>query len=87
MHRNQSVSTHQFSMVPRSDVPRSKFNMQTSHKTTFNAGYLIPIYVDEVLPGDSFNLDMTGFARMATPVFPLWIISIWIRSFSLFPIV
>ena len=54
MPRNQSVSTHQFSMVPRSDVPRSKFNMQTSHKTTFNAGYLIPIYVDEVLPGDSF---------------------------------
>ena len=71
MHRNQSVSTHQFSMVPRSDVPRSKFNMQTSHKTTFNAGYLIPIYVDEVLPGDSFNLDMTGFARMATPIFPI----------------
>ena len=71
MHRNQSVSTHQFSMVPRSDIPRSKFNMQTSHKTTFNAGFLIPIYVDEVLPGDSFNLDMTGFARMATPIFPI----------------
>ena len=46
MYRNQSVSTHQFSMVPRSDIPRSKFNMQTSHKTTFNAGKLVPIYVD-----------------------------------------
>ena len=46
MHRNQSVNVHQFSMVPRSDVPRSRFNMQTSHKTAFDAGYLVPIYVD-----------------------------------------
>lgn len=71
MHRNQSVNVHQFSMVPRSDVPRSRFNMQSSHKTTFDAGYLVPIYVDEVLPGDTFKLNMTGFARMATPIFPI----------------
>ena len=54
MHRNQSVSTHSFAMVPRADIPRSRFNVQTSHKTTFDAGKLIPIYVDEVLPGDTF---------------------------------
>ena len=71
MHRNQSVNVHQFAMVPRSDVPRSRFDIETSHKTTFDAGYLIPIYVDEVLPGDTFNLSMTGFARMATPIFPI----------------
>ena len=51
MHRNQSVSAHSFAMVPRADIPRSRFNVQTSHKTTFDAGKLIPIYVDEVLPG------------------------------------
>ena len=71
MHRNQSVNVHQFSMVPRSDIPRSRFTMQSSHKTTFDAGNLIPIYVDEVLPGDTFKLNMTGFARMATPIFPI----------------
>ena len=69
--RNKSVSTHQFSMVPRADVPRSSFNIQTSHKTTFDAGYLVPIYVDEVLPGDTFNLKCTAFGRMATPIFPV----------------
>ena len=55
MHRNQSVSAHSFAMVPRADIPRSRFNVQTSHKTTFDAGKLIPIYVDEVLPGDTFS--------------------------------
>ncbi|AXH74736.1 MAG: major capsid protein [Microviridae sp.] len=71
MFRNKSVNVHQFSMIPRADIPRSRFNMQTSHKTTFDAGYLIPIYVDEVLPGDTFNLRMTAFARMSTPIFPI----------------
>ena len=70
MHRNQSVSAHSFAMVPRTDIPRSRFNVQTSHKTTFDAGKLIPIYVDEVLPGDTFSLSCTAFGRMATPIFP-----------------
>lgn len=71
MHRNQSVNVHQFSMVPRADVPRSKFRIQKGHKTTFDSGKLIPIYVDEVLPGDTHSLRATIFARMATPIFPL----------------
>ena len=71
MHRNQSVSAHSFAMVPRVDIPRSRFNVQTSHKTTFDAGKLIPIYVDEVLPGDTFSLSCTAFGRMATPIFPI----------------
>ncbi|WNK14704.1 MAG: major capsid protein [Microvirus sp.] len=70
-HKNQSVDVHQFAMVPRSDIPRSSFRMQTSHKLTFDAGYLVPIYVDEVLPGDSFHLSMTAFTRMSTPIFPI----------------
>ena len=60
MHRNQSVSAHSFAMVPRADIPRSRFNVQTSHKTTFDAGKLVPIYVDEVLPGDTFSLYVVG---------------------------
>lgn len=71
MHRNRSVNVHQFAMVPRSDIPRSSFRRQSSHKTTFDSGYLVPIYVDEVLPGDSFKLRSTIFARLATPLFPI----------------
>lgn len=69
--KNKSVNVHQFAMIPKSDVPRSTFDVQTTHKTTFDAGYLIPIYVDEVLPGDSFKLNMTAFARLSTPLFPI----------------
>lgn len=71
MHKNRSVNTHQFAMVPRADIPRSSFAIETSHKTTFDSGYLVPVYVDEVLPGDTFNLKMTAFARLSTPLFPV----------------
>lgn len=71
MHRNQSVNVHQFSMIPRADIPRSKFDRQSGYKTTFDSGYLVPVFVDEVLPGDTINLKMTAFARLATPLFPV----------------
>ncbi len=71
MHRNQSVDVHQFAMIPKAEIPRSTFDTQYVHKTTFDGGYLVPIYCDEVLPGDTFNLRMTAFARMATPLFPV----------------
>jgi len=71
MHRNKSVNVHQFAMIPRADIPRSKFDSQKSYKTTFDSGYLVPVYVDEVLPGDTINLQMTAFARLATPLFPI----------------
>lgn len=71
MHRNQSVDVHQFAMIPRADIPRSSFRVQHAHKSAFNAGLLVPVYVDEVLPGDSFSVKMTAFARMATPLFPV----------------
>lgn len=71
MFRNQSVNLHQFTTIPKADIPRSKFDCQSTHKTTFDAGYLVPVYVDEVLPGDTFNLNMTAFARLATPLFPI----------------
>jgi len=70
MHKNRSVDPHKFAMIPRADIPRASFNRQFTHKTTFDAGFLVPVYVDEVLPGDTFNLRMTAFARLATPIFP-----------------
>ena len=71
MHRNRSADAYQFSMIPRAEIPRSKFNAQKTLKTAFDAGYLVPIYVDEVLPGDSVNCRMTAFTRLATPLFPV----------------
>jgi hypothetical protein len=70
MHTNPSVMTHNFSQVPKADIQRSSFNRSCGHKTTFDAGYLIPVFIDEALPGDTFNLNMTAFARLATPLFP-----------------
>ena len=67
----RSSMQHNFAQVPSADIPRSSFDRTHCNKTTFDAGFLVPIYVDEVLPGDSFNLNLTGFARMATPIFPV----------------
>lgn len=71
MHRNRSVDVHQFAMVPRSEIPRASFNIQRTHKTTFDGGYLIPVFCEEILPGDTFRVKMTAFARLATPIFPM----------------
>ncbi|QXP08279.1 MAG: major capsid protein [Arizlama microvirus] len=64
------TSGHQFSQVPRADIQRSSFNRSHGCKTAFNSGYLVPVYVDEALPGDSFNLKMSSFARLSTPIVP-----------------
>ena len=66
----RSVMSHQFSQVPRAEIQRSSFDRTSGYKTAFNAGYLIPVFIDEALPGDSFNLDMTAFVRLATPLHP-----------------
>jgi hypothetical protein len=58
-------------MVPKAEIPRSSFDTQYAHKTTFDGGYLVPIYCDEVLPGDMHNVKATMFARLATPLFPV----------------
>ena len=68
---NVTKSSHQFSQVPKAEIPRSTFDRSHAHKTTFDAGFLIPLMVDEVLPGDTFNVGMTVFARLATPIFPI----------------
>ena len=66
----KSQMVHQFSRIPKVSIERSVFDRSKTHKTTFNAGDLIPFYIDEVLPGDSVNLKATLFARLATPLVP-----------------
>lgn len=67
----KSVMRHQFSQVPKAEISRSSFDRSHGYKTTFNAGYLVPVFVDEALPGDTFNLRMTTFARLSTPLHPI----------------
>ena len=67
----RSVMKHQFSQVPKVNIPRSSFDRSHGYKTTFDASFLVPIFVDEALPGDTFSLNMTGFARLATPIYPI----------------
>lgn len=64
-------SNYSFSRSPSANIPRSSFNRSHAYKTTFNEGYLIPVFLDEALPGDTLNCRMTAFARMSTPIYPI----------------
>ena len=64
-------SQHDFSKAPQADIPRSNFNRSFGHKTTFDAGNLVPVFADEALPGDTFNVKPTMFLRLATPIHPI----------------
>jgi len=75
--------THEFSRVPQADIQRSTFNRVHGLKTTFNSGDLVPIYVDEVLPGDTFQMGATGFGRLATPIYPV-MDNMYIETFFFF---
>ena len=79
----KSVMAHSFSQVPRADIPRSTFNRSHGYKTTFDADYLIPVLVDDVIPGDTFNVNMNFFARLATPLYPV-MDNMYLESFFFF---
>ncbi len=51
-------------------ISRSKFDRSSSVKLSFNTGDIIPFYVDEVLPGDTFSIDTAKVVRLQTPVTP-----------------
>lgn len=68
MNRNKDAG---FNQVPRLDITRSRFKRRQDIKLTMNAGQLIPFYVDEVLPGDTFSVDQAAIIRMTTPIFPV----------------
>lgn len=71
MARHPSVMKHDFARVPSAEIQRSSFDRSHGHKTTFNAGYLIPFFCDEALPGDTFNLQASLFGRLSTPLHPI----------------
>lgn len=68
MNRN---SEYNFAQNPQVGVSRSRFQRNSDNKTTFNTGDLIPVYLDEVLPGDTHQVDVACVMRMATPIFPV----------------
>lgn len=68
MNRN---SENRFAENPQVGVSRSRFQRNSDNKTTFNTGDLIPVYLDEVLPGDTHQVDVACVMRMATPIFPV----------------
>lgn len=70
-HIQSTNSDHKFALAPQANIARSKFDLSRNIKTTFNAGILYPIYFDEILPGDTFNLSTTAICRLATPLFPI----------------
>ena len=67
----RSKHSHRFSEVPRARIPRARFDRSHGYKTTFNGGLLIPVFCDEIIPGDTMRLNMTAFARLATPINPV----------------
>jgi len=68
MKKKISNQQQQFGQVPRADIPRSSFDLSHGLKTTFDADYLVPMGVWDVIPGDSWNCTTTVVARLATPL-------------------
>lgn len=67
---NRNTESH-FSQIPRANIRRARFKRDYSNTTTINEGEIVPIYVDEVLPGDTVSLTQNSLVRMATPIYPV----------------
>lgn len=68
MNRNNE---RHFNQIPKMETSRTRFNRDQTVLTTFDSGKLIPFYVDEVLPGDTFSIDTSAIIRMTTPKYPV----------------
>ena len=75
---------HSFREVPKAQIPRSQFNRSHGVKMSFDADYLYPILVDEVLPGDTFTLKTRGFARIFSPLITPIMDNIYVETFFFF---
>lgn len=64
-------SQHSFATIPSVNMARSQFNRSFGTKTTFDFDYLVPVFVDEILPGDTANVKLNSFARLATQIVPI----------------
>lgn len=83
MAKNIRVNQSHFALLPQANIKRSVFDRSFVYKTTFDEGKLIPYFVDEVLPGDTFTLNPVEFCRLATPVVP-FMDNLYIESFFFF---
>lgn len=81
--KHYSNPAKQFVELPKTSIPRSVFNRSHGHKTAIPVGKLIPFFVDEVLPGDTFNLKTALLARLSTPIVP-FMDNLYIRTFYFF---
>jgi len=70
-HKQKSVMSHEFSRIPSANIQRSTFKRSHGYKTTLDPDYIYPIYCDEILPGDTFNVKLSSIARLNTPIVPI----------------
>lgn len=77
------TSNSLFSQIPRAEIQRSAFDRSHGYKTTFNEGLLIPFFVDEVLPGDTFSLTWSAICRLTTPIVP-FMDSVYLKAYWFF---
>ena len=77
------TSNSLFSQIPRAEIQRSAFDRSHGYKTTFNEGLLIPFFVDEVLPGDTFSLSWAAICRLTTPIVP-FMDSVYLKAYWFF---
>lgn len=82
--KNKSVMEHAFSRVPQVSIPRSVFNRSHGYKTVFDADNLVPFYVDEVLPGDTFNLRCSLLIRLLSASLRPFMDNLFIDTFFFF---
>ena len=80
----RSVMEHSFSNVPRADIPRSSFNRSHGYKTTFDADELVPILVDDVIPGDTFNVNAHFSLDVLSPTVVNMKDNVFIETFFFF---
>ena len=81
--RSFSNPAKQFVELPKAQIPRSVFTRSHSYKTAMPVSKLVPFFVDEVLPGDTFNLKTTILARLSTPIVP-FMDNLYLRTFFFF---
>ena len=67
----QYKSQEKRSAIPDLKIPRAQFDMSHTVKTAFDASKIIPFYLQEVVPGDTHNVDVTGLLRLSTPLYPI----------------
>ena len=80
----RSNMVHSFANVPRVDIPRSRFNRSHRHVTSFDADDLIPIFVDDVIPGDTFSCDCNFVARLTSPTLLPLMDNMYLETFFFF---